>query len=80
MFMGTYKKKHPSASQHNWGAQFASQHLWMQITHSMLFHDNHRLDLSYLSTLALIIWYSKKQNTIESSTFGTEFVGIAGMQ
>jgi hypothetical protein len=25
---------------------------------------------------ALIIWYSKKQNTIESSTFGAEFVAL----
>ena len=26
--------------------------------------------------LSLIIWYYKRQNTVESSTFGTEFVAL----
>jgi hypothetical protein len=25
---------------------------------------------------ALVIWYSKKQNTVETSTFGSEFVAM----
>jgi hypothetical protein len=41
-------------------------------------HVTHRLQTSILIFInrALIIWYSKRQNTVEASTFGSEFVAM----
>ena len=48
----------------------------MQIMHQIQFQGNQRTGFLIYLNCALVYWWSKKQTSVESSSFGSEFVAM----
>ena len=72
VYSGSYPTQHTTAEREGGGSTCVhiQQSCWQQLT------KRSRTEFMVLLNMTLIIWYSKKHSTIETSISGTEFVAM----